>query len=265
MRRELPRRLGAAALLLALALACGAGGSALAEQSGRAGVVVAFNAQISPNLLPRQHLMPVSIRLSGSLRATARRTAPRLNRIEFAFGTRGGLDVRGLAVCPRSRLRNATRRQALSRCRAALVGSGSLLTEVPLSAERPLLARAALLAFNGRDRGRPAVWVHAYSASPAVSFVLPFYLSRPRSGRYGVLMRSPVGRALGRRPRLRSFEVSLGRRYRSRGRWHSYLNARCQLPPRFRSLSVPLARATYRFAPAPTLTTTILRACRVSD
>jgi hypothetical protein len=240
-------------------------GPAFGEQSGRAGVVVSFDAQLSPNLLPRHRLAPVSIRLSGSLRAVADNTPPRLQSVELAFGTRGGLDVRGLPVCPRARLRNATGRQALARCRSALVGRGSILTEVPLSPERPLIARAGLLAFNGRADGRPAVWVHAYAARAAVSFVLPFYLRRLPSGAYGVFMRSPVRRALGRWPRLRSFEVSLGRRYRSHGRWRSYLNAHCPLPPRFRSLSVPLARATYHFAPAPTVTTTILRSCRVLD
>ena len=123
------------------------------------------------------------------------------------------------------------------------------LAEVPLDPDRPLLARAGLLAFNGRADGRPAVWVHAYSASPPVSFVLPFYLRRQRSGAYGVLMRSPVRRALGRWPRLRSFEVTLGRRYRAGGEPRSYLSAHCPLPPRFNIGILPLARATYLLRP----------------
>ena len=76
--------------------------------------------------------------------------------------------------------------------------------------------------------GHPAVWLHAYSASPPVSFVLPFHLRRLRAGAYGVLLRAPVCRALGRWPRLRSFEITLGRRYRSHGVRRSYLSA--QLP-----------------------------------
>ena len=78
-------------------------------------------------------------------------------------------------------------------------------------------------------------------------------------------MRSPVRRALGRWPRLRSFDITLGRRYRAGGELHSYLNARCPLPPRFDALSVPVARATYYFAPRPTLTQPILRRCRVRE
>ena len=61
-----------------------------------------------------------------------------------------------------------------------------------------------------------------------------------RSGAYGVLMRSPVRRALGRWPRLRSFQITLGRRYRAAGKRRSYLSARCPLPPRFSIGILPL-------------------------
>jgi hypothetical protein len=261
----LSRRWALGPFLAALAVAYLAVGPAAAEQSGRDGVVVSFNAQISPKALPRDHLAPVTISLSGGVRATDGSVPRRLRRIELAFGARGGLDAAGLPTCPRSRLRNATHGQALSRCRAALVGRGSILAEVPLSAESPLAVRAQVLAFNARSGGRPAVWLHAYSASPPVSFVLPFTVRMLRRGSYGMLLEAPVASTLGRWPRLRAFEITLGRRYRSHGRTHSYLRARCPLPPRFHSLSVPLARATYRFDPAPTIPTTILRACRAMD
>jgi hypothetical protein len=240
-------------------------GPAEAEQSGRGGLVVRFDARFTPKALPRQRLAPVEISLSGGVTAAANKAPPRLRRIELAFATGASLDVAGLPTCPRGRLRNATHRQALARCGAALVGRGSILAEVPLAPERPLPALAGVLAFNGRQGGHPAVWVHAYSASPPVSFVLPFTVRRPRGGAYGLSLEAPVASALGRWPRLRSFRIELGRRYLSQGRRHSYLRARCPLPPRFHSLSVPLARATYHFAPAPTIGTPILRACRVRE
>jgi hypothetical protein len=78
-------------------------------------------------------------------------------------------------------------------------------------------------------------------------------------------MRSPVRRALGRWPRLRSFQIILGRRFRYGGELHSFLNARCPLPPRFDALSVPVARATFYFAPRPTKRQSILRRCVVRE
>jgi hypothetical protein len=250
-------------LLTALVLAGLQARPAAAECSGGGGIVACLDGSISPKNLPRHRPAPISVLLKGTVRSDRGAPPPHLARIELAFGARGGLDVTGLPLCPRSRLHNATRRQALARCGPALVGRGSLQVEVPLDPQRPLLATAGVLAFNGRAGGEPAVWAHAYSASPPVSFVLPFYLHHPRSGAFGMLLRAPIAVSLGRWPRLRAFDVRLGRSYRAAGVKRSYLNASCPLPPRFDMLSVPLARATYAFASGPTLSTTILRACRV--
>jgi hypothetical protein len=259
------RELVLAAAVAALAITYLAIGPAGAEQSGRPGLIVSLDGSVSPRELPRRQHVPVSITLEGSIRGADGLRPPRLGRIDVAFGARGGLSTTGLPRCPRGRLRNATGRQALERCRAALVGRGRILTEVRLAPEKPLLARAGALAFNGWADGRPAVWVHAYSASPAVSFVIPFYMRPLRTGSYGIALRAPVARALGRWPRLRSFRITFGRRYRARGVRRSYLSARCPLPPRLTIGFFPLARATYHFTPSPTLTTTILRGCRVGD
>jgi hypothetical protein len=263
MSGSVARRLAFASLFALCAAAYMAVGPAGAEQSGRAGVIASLDASIAPQELPRQRPVPVSLSLSGGIRTDRAPSPPQLNRIEIAFGARGGLETAGLPVCPRSRLRNTTTEQALSRCRGALVGRGQITTDVPLDPAKPLLARAGVLAFNGLARGRPAVWVQAYSASPPVSFVLPFYVTRLQTGPYGTLLRSPVRDALGRWPRLRGFEITLGRRYRADGERRSYLSARCPLPPRFDALSIPIARATYFFTPRPRLSITILRGCRV--
>jgi hypothetical protein len=251
--------------LAAIALAALAAGLAVAEQTGGGGVIASLDGRVTPNRLPRQRPVPVSVTLEGSVRGDEGAPPPRLGRLEVAFGARGGLDTRGLPRCPRARLRNATARQALARCRAALVGRGTIEAEVPLNPAEPILARAGVLAFNGRAGGQAAVWLHAYSAAPPVSFVLPFRLRRRRDGAYGVTISSPVAGALGRWPRLRSFSITLGRRYRAGGSVHSYLSADCPLPSRLHIGFFALARATYHFAPGPTHTVTILRGCRVRD
>lgn len=257
------RSIGLVAALVVLAPIAFAGAPAGAEQSGGGGVIVSLDGAVKPKLLPRHRPVPVSVTLEGGIRAEGGGTPPRLGRLEFAFGARGGLDTGGLPRCPRARLRNATARQALARCRGALVGRGTIAAEVPLNPAQPILAHAGVLAFNGRADGRPAVWLHAYSASPPVSFVLPFALRPLRDGAYGFAISSPVARALGRWPRLRSFRIVLGRRYRAGGSARSYLSADCPLPRRFHVGFFPLARATYSFAPGPTHTITILRGCRV--
>lgn len=265
MSRSATRRLVFAAVLGVLAAGVLLAAIAGAEQSGGGGVLATFDGSIAPKRLPRDRPVPVSVELAGSIRATDGSSPLRLSGIELAFGAPGGLDTSGLPVCPRGRLRNATTRQALQRCTGALVGRGTIVSEVPLSAEDPLRARARALAFNGRAGGRSAVWVHAYSTAPPVSFVLPLYLRAGRDGAYGVLLRAPLAKALGRWPRLRSFRLTLGRRYRAGGATHSYLSAKCPLPPRFSVGFFPLARVTYSFAQKPNRAITILRGCRVRD
>jgi hypothetical protein len=264
MSRATVRRTCLALAALALAAALSIAVSAQAEQSARGGVRVAFRGSFSPSSIPRHRLAPISLTLEGSARGEDG-PPPRLQQITFAFGARGGLETEGLPACPRARLRNATSRQALARCGDALVGDGEITAEVPLNPEQPIAVVARVLVFNGRFRGRPAAWVHAYSATPPASFVLPFYLARPAKGTYGVLMRSPVGRSLGRWPRLRSFRITLGRRYRAGGEVRSYLSAHCPLAPSLTRLSVPFARATYEFAPHPTIVQPIRRLCAVSE
>jgi hypothetical protein len=255
----------AAASLLLLVFGLLGAPDAGAERASGDGAIVALDLSFSPKRLPRQRSAPITVALSGGVAGIEGARPPRLAEIELAFGGRGGLQARGLPTCPRSRLRNATSQQALARCRPALVGRGTIEAEVPLDPQRPLVARARVLAFNGRAGGRPAVWLHAYAASPPVSFVLPFYVRRPRAGAFGVLLRAPVASALGRWPRLRSFEVTLGRRYRAGGAWRSYLNASCPLPPSLHASLVPAARATYVFSPRPTLSVPNLRRCRVRE
>jgi hypothetical protein len=256
-------RLATVAILFALVVAYLGARPAGAEQSGGDGVVVSLDGGITPRYIPRHRPAPIFLRLSGNVRADEGAPPPQLRWMEIAFGARGGLEADGLPICRRSLLRDSTPRQALARCPGALVGRGTITTEVPFDPAKPVIARARVLAFNGRSGGRPAVWIHAYSGSLPVSFVLPFYIRMVSSGAYGVLMRAPVRRALGRWPRLRSFDVTLGRRYRAAGGLRSYLTAHCPLPPRFSVGLFAMARATYRFASGPTLTTTIQRGCRV--
>lgn len=264
MRRLLARRSAAALAVALLALICLGAGISYAERSGRDGVVASLDGSVSPKNLPRHRAVPVTLTLTGSIQSETS-PPPQLASLELAFGARGGVTTAGLARCRGAQLRNATQRQARELCGNALVGHGRISSDVFLNPEEPVPAHASVLAFNGELRGKPIVWLHAYSASPPVSFALPFSLSHLGSGSYGISLRTPVSSTLGRWLRLRTFRITIGRRYRAHGEQRSYLSADCPLPPRFHSLNFPLARATYRFAPGPTLAIPILRRCSVRE
>jgi hypothetical protein len=264
--RRVPAALLGAILLLAPAALVSS--PAPAEQSGGDGVVVSLDGSVSPRRLPRHRPVPVSLTFSGSVQGLDPARPPHLARIEIAVGSRGGLHTAGLPTCPRADLRASTLRHALAACRPALIGHGGLTARIEFPGQEPTDVLAHMLAFNGRTAtGRLAVWLLVRPTRPALpsSFVLPFYMQRVDRRSYGLLLHAPVSATEGRWWALRSFRITLGRRYRAEGEWHSYLSAHCPLPPRFHIGYFPLARATYTFAGGPTLSTTITRSCRARD
>lgn len=251
--------LAAVAVLGSTVLPAGAG----AARAHRGNLVVSFEAAFSPQRLPRDRPAPISVTFSGGVSTQDGSALPRLRRIEVGLAGGSRIDVSGLPICPRGRLRDATARQALRRCPGAVVGHGFLSSEVYLPHQAPFSTRAELIAFNGRVRGgRPAVWVQAFSPGPPASFVLPFSI-RTGPGIFPTQLLAEVPRSLGPWPHLSAFQITFSRRFVQAGERHSYLNASCPVPPRFTGGTLPFAKASYFFAGAPELAATVVRACHV--
>lgn len=265
----------AAGLRRCAALACSilafsglAVGLAGAEQNGRPGVLVSFDGSFAPRDLSRERFSPVSISLQGSVQGTDGQLPPPIGRIDIDFGSNASLTTTGLPSCRRSELVASDLEHAMDVCGPALVGKGKVTAILEFPDGIPHEVDAHLLAFNGRAREPNAVvWalVSPYRPALATSFILPFYLQGIPSGTFGHRIRAPVFHNPARFWRLSEFSVTLGHRYAHRGEKRSYLNARCPLPPRLKSFTIPLARATYRFAPRPNVAVDIYRVCRARD
>lgn len=237
-------------------------GSAGAERAQNGNLVVSLDGGITPLKLPRNHAAPVGVRLSGGVRTADSSPLPRVKRIKFALAFRGLVNTRGLAVCPRARLQIADSTQAMESCGSALVGRGTLKARVFVPSQFPFGIHARLLAFNGRTkRGNPAVWVHAYSKSPPVSFVLPFRVRR-QPGHFRTVLETVVPRSVGPWPRFSHFEIMISRQFSFQGKRRSYLSASCPLPPSLTAGFLSFARATFSFADVPDLSTESVRSCR---
>jgi hypothetical protein len=246
---------GVAALGLALA------GLAHGESNQRGNLIVSLDGQLSPLKLPRERLVPVTVRLDGGLRTDDGETLPRVTRIELGLPAQATLSTRGLATCSQQRLRNATAAEALAACRPALVGRGRLEADVLLPNQQSFAIDAGLLAFNGRVGGHQAVVFHAFAPDPPTVVVLPF-LVRRGSGRFGTALVADLPAALGPWPHFAHFEVELSRRYRYRGQSRSYLSASCPVPPRLTAGFFSLAQANFSLAEGGRIGTSIARSCR---
>jgi hypothetical protein len=253
-----------ACLLAALALLAAAAIEAspvFAERSQEGTLVVSLDGGINPIRLPRHHPAPVTVHLAGGIQTTDHSPLPRVNWIRLELAWRGVIFTRGLAVCPRPRLVSTDSRQALAACGRALVGHGRLYARVFVPNQAPFGIHARLLAFNGRQKGQPAVWVHAFSLDPPVSFVLPFTV-RHHPGSFRTVLVSLIRRSVGPWPHVSNFQISISRHFRWRGKRRSYVSASCPVPASFTAGFLSLARATYTFVGGTQLTTEAVRSCR---
>jgi hypothetical protein len=263
LRRLVPgRRLGVALAVTALA-AVGAA-TALGELTQKGNIFIRFDGGISPNALPRKALAPVAVRVEGTIRAPAGQNPPALRRLRIALNREGRLSTRGLPVCRKSRLRAADPRKALAACGPALVGSGGIVARTSFEDQASTyLLRGGLLFFNAVVDGRPAILGHLYQSHPVpVASIIVFEIRRT-GGTFGTVITGKLPLSVNRNGYLRSIFLQLQRTYTYRGKRRAYLSARCAAPAGFPGAVFPFARASMSFDGGRTLSSVLIRSCRV--
>jgi hypothetical protein len=256
------RRAWIALTVGAIAILALASGPAGAERAQKGSVIVSLKGGISPNKLPRDRPAPVTVHLAGGVETSDGSPLPRVNSIKLELAWRGKLYTKGLPVCPRERLTSTDTRQARELCSGAIIGDGQLFAKVFFPNQTPFGVHADMVVFNGQTKtGEPAVWAHAYSSDPPVSFIIPFAV-RQQKGAFRTVLETTIRRAVGPWPHVANFRVRVARKFTHDGRRRSYLSASCPVPPQFTVGFLSLARATYVFADGAEVTTETVRSCR---
>jgi hypothetical protein len=243
------------ALLAAVPLA-----GAEVEQKGD--VRVDVSGSLSPQRLPRQGMAPITVVVGGKISGVGQSPTPTLKSLRIELNKNGHIDTKGLPVCPYVAIQPASSQRALSACRSSLVGKGSFSAEISLTGQEPYPTKGTLLAFNGREGGKPVLFGQIYAARPfATSFVIVFSIGRAK-GKFGTSMSAKLPPSLLSWGNLTGIELRLSRRYTSGGKRHSYVSAGCPAPPGFPGASFPFARTSFGFQGGPTLSTTLERSCK---
>ncbi len=234
---------------------------ATAERSQVGNLIVSLNGGIHPRKLPRHDPAPVGVHLSGRVVTADKTPVPRVNWIRLELAWRGILHTKGLPVCPQSRLAGRLSAQAMRACGSALVGKGELSAEIFVPYQDPFGITAHLLVFNGKSKtGRPEVLVHAFTADPPVSFVIPFTVHKV--SRYKTILITTIRKSIGPWPHVADFHVAISRKFNYQGHRVSYLSASCPVPRGFTAGFLSFARATYTFEGGKQLRTESVRSCR---
>jgi hypothetical protein len=256
------------ALLAAICLAGGVlwlhPGAGRAEVVRKGDLIVRFGGAVAPRALPRTGTVPVGVGVEGLVRSAAHRLPPSLRRISLEINRAGVLDTRGLPVCRLSRLQATDTAGALAACGDARVGSGRIEGQVSIADQIPFPFDGRLVAFNGRTTGgHPAILAHLYAPDPVpLTFVIAFRVERI-PGTFGTRLVAIVPRRTRRLNHVTRFSLHLRRTYLYEGKRHSYLSAGCPAPPGFPGATFPLLRANYRFDDGTSLTSTVVRTCKV--
>jgi hypothetical protein len=252
------------ALLGAAILCLGLVAIAQAEVAQRGDLRVSFDGKLSPHALPRQGVAPVAVTVGGHITTTDGASPPQLQRITIAINRHGRLDFRGLPVCKLADIQPASTVEALRSCRASRIGEGSFSANVAIPTQAPFPSKGKVVAFNGRQHGKPVILAHVYGIEPVpTSYTLPFSIDHAK-GTFATTLTASLPQTTGEWGFVTGVEMTLQRRFRYRGKPRSYVSASCTAPPGFPGATFPLARAGFAFAGPTMLTLTLTRSCKVT-
>jgi hypothetical protein len=256
------RRLTTAVALTVAVLAAAA--AARGELTQQGNLRVSFNGRLLPHALPRAHPAPVTVRLNGQVGTVDGSRPPQLRQISIAVNRAGLVSVAGLPTCTSSELQQTSTEAALELCRRALVGHGHFAVNVDFPNSPQIPAQGAVLVFNSRVDGRPALLLHLYGTSPVrVTFVLPFKISHRSHGRFGTVFSTKIPRIASDLGYVTNLDLTIGRKYRYAGMRRSFLSASCAAPAGFPGAVFEFAKGTFSFVDGQHLTTSLNRDCKV--
>jgi len=237
--------------------------SAPAELTQRGNVFVRFDGGISPHALPRRALAPIAVRIEGAVKVPTGQQHPALRRIRIAINRAGHLSTRGLPTCRQRQIDSVTPTEALASCGPALVGAGGIVARTALPDQPASTVRGEILLFNGVEHGRPAILAHIFQTDPTpITRIVVFDIQR-KGGTFGTVITGQLPPELNRNGYLKSIFLQLERRYVFHGHPRAYLSAACSAPAGFPGATFPFARASMTFDDGRTLSSTLVRSCKV--
>jgi hypothetical protein len=257
--RRCAGRLGLATALLAALIASGAS----AELTQKGNLFVHFDGGISPRALPRSVPAPIAVRIEGKIKVPPGQEHPSLRGIEVALNRAGRLETTGLPRCRRRQIESGTPTEALDACETALVGAGGIVARTDLQNQQPTTVRDEILLFNGVDNGHPVIFAHVYQTEPTPITRLIVFRIRHSGGAFGTVITGDIPPSVNSNGYLESIFLQLERRYSYRGRQRSYLSAACSAPAGFNRATFPFVKASMSFEDGRTLSSTLVRTCRV--
>jgi hypothetical protein len=224
MRKTLLRTLVG---VVAVALLGAAAAQAITLRVGN--IVVTGDGGFSPTTLPKKKNAPIKLfghAKFGTIDGT--RPSP-LRRLVLEFDKHGAVETRGLPKCTRGKLIATSVKTARRNCGGSIIGKGFGTALVELPEQRGIKASSPLTLFNGPRRGgNPTVLGHAHLDYPApTTYVILIVIEKVRNGRYGFRTVADFPRIANDYGSAISGRLTIGRKWKYKGKTLSYANAHC--------------------------------------
>ncbi len=253
---------GLSALLMAMA-----GWSLARAEVVQSGLLrVDITGAVSPRRLPREGTAPVAVSVGWKISTTDGSEPQKLKTVKIEINRYGVLDLRGLPVCPFSRIQPASTERALANCKTSRVGSGRFAAQVGLEGQEDYVASGKMIVFRGERNGKPLLYGHIYSESPfTISFVIPFEVRKGNHGTYGTSLTAKLPASLRTWGNLTEVDMRLSRSFRYKGRSESFISAGCPTPKGISLTAYSLARTAFGFEDGTHVSSTVSGVCKVRN
>jgi hypothetical protein len=259
------KKTAAAALAAAALILAALGTTASAEQDQQGNLIASFHGGIAPLKLPRSEVAPVSVQMGGKIKTTDRSTPPKLEQIVLEINSNGVIQTKGLGSCSLAKLESVSSATAKKSCASALIGHGNVTSRVSLPGQGAFASNGILEAFNGKYKGHSAVFAQVESGAPLpLTYVIVFEVKKSH-GTFGTKLIGTLPQIASEYGYISAFDLSLGATYTSHGKTLSYASASCPAPKGFPGASFPFAKASYVFADGTTLSSKLVRSCKVRN
>jgi hypothetical protein len=216
-------------LLLAAVVALVAAASAYAIRAEIGKTVVSATAEMQPRDLPAHGGAPVTLTTTTRIGTKDGSIPPALKTLTFELDKNGFVETKGLPTCTLAKLEGTTPQQARSRCRKALVGTGTGTARVQMPGAASTKMSSPLSFFNAPPTGgQPTIIAHAYETIPKPkTLLLPIVIERIHDGRYGFRAEVELPEIAEGHGAPILAQATLGVTYRHGGKEVGFINARC--------------------------------------
>jgi hypothetical protein len=187
------------------------------------------NGGFSPTVLPKNKLAPISFFASGKINTLDGTHPPALKEFTVEADKNSGVEVTGFPTCTSGKLQSQDTAHAEAICKKAIIGKGATDIDVAFPESKVVKAHSDLLVFNGGKKGGTTTfYIHAYITVPVpAAVVTTVKIKKINKGRYGLLAIGSIPKIAGGSGSVRSFSLTINKKYTYKGKKLSVLSAKC--------------------------------------